>query len=36
MTETSMLEAPQLFASEEFDTAHQGLDSIVIDEGELT
>ena len=36
MTETSMLEAPQLFASEEFDTAHQRLDSTVTNEGELT
>jgi hypothetical protein len=36
MTETSMLEAPQLFASDEFDTAHQRLDSIAMNEGELT
>ena len=36
MTETSMLEAPQLFASEEFDTAHQRLDTIVINEEGLT
>lgn len=36
MTETSMLEAPQLFTSEEFDSAHQKLDFEIIDRGELT